>query len=224
MHAHPEDDTTPEGGREREERPAAVTTAAPARILIAYATKHGSTAELAEWIADEIRGSGADADVVPVTAAPSPAPYDAVVIGGPMIMGWHKDAGRFLKRRAGELSGKPTALFITAASLTETGEEQIDGIPVTRDPWLVKEPRDPTKLGRKERYAVPRHYLEDALEAAPGLRPVAAAFFGGSLDLTKMNLFEKLFVMLAIRATPGDARNEKAVRAWAREITPLLLR
>jgi menaquinone-dependent protoporphyrinogen oxidase len=217
-------DTSPEGQRSREDRQAASATAAPARVLVAYATKHGSTAELADWIADEVREAGADVDVSPVTAAPPLAGYDAVVLGGPMIMGWHKDARRYLKQHAGELSGKPTALFITAASLTETGEEQIDGIPVTKDPWLVKEPRDRAKLSYKENYAVPQHYLKDAFEAAPGLRPVAAAFFGGSLDLTTMNLFEKLFVMLAIRATPGDARNQKAVRAWAREVTPELLK
>jgi menaquinone-dependent protoporphyrinogen IX oxidase len=217
-------DTSPESERGHEERPAMSATTAPARVLVTYATKHGSTAELAGWIADEVREAGANVDVSPVTAAPSLAGYDAVVLGGPMIMGWHKDARRYLKRHAGDLSGKPTAIFITAASLTETGEEQIDGIPVTKDPWLVKEPRDPAKLSYKENYAVPRHYLKDALEAAPGLRPVAAAFFGGSLDLTKMNLFEKLFVMLAIRATPGDARNQKAVRAWAREVTPELLK
>jgi menaquinone-dependent protoporphyrinogen oxidase len=217
-------DTSPEGERSREDRQAASATAAPARVLVAYATKHGSTAELADWIADEVREAGADVDVSPVTAAPPLAGYDAVVLGGPMIMGWHKDARRYLKQHAGELSGKPTALFITAASLTETGEEQIDGIPVTKDPWLVKEPRDRAKLSYKENYAVPQHYLKDAFEAAPRLRPVAAAFFGGSLDLTTMNLFEKLFVMLAIRATPGDARNQKAVRAWAREVTPELLK
>jgi menaquinone-dependent protoporphyrinogen IX oxidase len=212
------------GEEGRQDPPAAPTAvAAPARVLVAYATRHGSTAELAEWIAAEIREAGADVDLTPVTAAPSVAGYHAVVVGGPMIMGWHKDARRFLRTNAGGLAGKPTALFITAASLTQTGEEQIGGTPIFKDPWLVKEPRDAGKLRYKESYALPAHYLKDALEAAPGLRPVAVAFFGGSLDLTTMNFFEKLFVMLAVGATPGDGRNEKAVRAWAREIAAKLL-
>jgi len=211
--------------REREETPPAqtVATAAPARVLVAYATKHGSTGEVADWIAEEVRDAGADVDVAPVKAAPSLAGYDAVVLGGPMIMGWHEDARRYLAGHAAELTGKRTAIFITAASLTETGEDQVDGLPILKDPWLVKEPRDAARLKYKERYATPAHYLEDVRKAAPGLRPLSVAFFGGSLDLTTMNIFEKLFVMVVVGATPGDARNQKGVRAWAKELAPELL-
>jgi len=45
-------------------------------------------------------------------------------------------------------------------------------------------------------------------------RPRAVAFFAGSLDLTTMNVFEKLFVLLVVGATPGDGRNWKAIREW----------
>jgi len=209
------------GSQELASRTAAT---APARVLVAYATRHGSTAEVAEWVAEELRDAGAEVDVSPVDARPRVGDYQAVVLGGPMIMGWHKAARRFLRAHAGTLATMPTALFITAASLTETGEEAIDGIPVVRDPWLVREPRSPGKPTRKERYARPGNYLKAAREAAPDVRPVSAAFFAGSLDLTNMNLFEKLFIMLVIGATPGDARNRKAVRQWARDIAPKLQR
>ena len=39
--------------------------------------------------------------------------------------------------------------------------------------------------------------------------------FAGSLDLTTMNVFEKLFVLLVIGATPGDGRHYEFVREWA---------
>ena len=140
--------------------------------------------------------------------------YDAVVVGGPMIMGWHREAMRYVARHRAALQGFAFALFITAASLTETGETEVRGIPIVKDPWLVKAPRDGAKLRRKERYALPQHYLGDVLKKAEGVQPRSAAFFGGSLDLTVMNVFEKLFVLLVIGATPGDGRNWKAIRAW----------
>jgi menaquinone-dependent protoporphyrinogen oxidase len=190
------------------------------RILVAYATRHGSTAEVAEAIAGELRAALTGVDVVPIHDGLDPAGYDAVVVGGPMIMGWHREAMRFVKRHSDTLSRVPTALFITAASLTETAEDGVAGVPIFKDPWLVKEPRQPGKLSYKERYAAPRHYLGAVLEKAPALRPFAVAFFGGSLDLTRMNLLEKLFVMLVVGAAPGDLRNWEAIRGWARELTP----
>ena len=169
---------------------------------------------MAEAVAEEMRTAGHEVDQRPAAEAPAPAGYDAVVVGGPMIMGWHRQALRYVQKHRRELERLPTALFITAASLTETGETDVQGVPIVKDPWLVKAPRDAAKLGRKERYALPQHYLGDVLKQAPPLRPRSVAFFAGSLDLTTLNLFEKAFVLLVVGATPGDGRNWKAVRAW----------
>ena len=185
------------------------------RILVVCATRHGSTAQVADAIADELRGTGADVDVRAATGAPGPEGYDAAVIGGPMIMGWHKDARRYVQRHGERLATIPTAIFVTAASLTEDGEDQVEGVPIVKDPWLVKPPRTTGTLSYRERYALPSHYLGDILKAVPRVRPATAAFFAGVLDLATMNLFEKLFVLLVIGATPGDARNWKAIRGWA---------
>ena len=131
-----------------------------------------------------------------------------------MIMGWHRQAVRYVTRNRAELERLPTALFITAASLTETGETAVQGVPIVKDPWLVKAPLDAAKLRRKERYALPQHYLGDVLKKAAPVRPRSVAFFAGSLDLTTMNIVEKLFVLLVVGATPGDGRNWKVVREW----------
>ena len=72
-------------------------------------------------------------------SAPSPAGYDAVVVGGPMIMGWHKDARRYLKRHKGQLSDVPFALFVTAASLTEDGVDAVQGMPDRQGPLAGEE-------------------------------------------------------------------------------------
>ena len=111
----------------------------------------------------------------------------------------------------------PFALFVTAASLTEDGVTDVRGVPVAKDPWLVKKPRRDDKLTRKERYALPSHYLGDIFKACGPARPRSAAIFAGSLDLTTMNIFEKLFVLAIIGATPGDGRHWDFVREWATE-------
>ena len=193
---------------------AGLTAATALRVLLVYATRHGSTREVADAVAEELRAAGHEVDQQPATEAPGPVGYDAVVLGGPMIMGWHRQAMRFVARHRKELAELPTALFITAASLTDCGESDVQGVPIVKDPWLARAPREAAKLRRKERYALPRHYLGDVLKKASPLRPRSVAFFAGSLDLTTMNIFEKLFVLLVIGATPGDGRNWKAIREW----------
>ena len=180
-----------------------------------YATRHGSTREVADAVAEELRAAFAEVDVREATSAPPPAGYDAVVVGGPMIMGWHKDAEKYLKRHRDQLARVPFALFVTAASLTEDGIDAVRGVPVAKDPWLVKKPRNADKLSRKERYALPSHYVGDILKACAPARPRSVAFFAGSLDLTTMNVFEKLFVLLVVGATPGDGRHFEFIREWA---------
>ena len=192
------------------------------RVLVAYATKHGSTAKVAETVAEELRAAGCEAEVRSVSDAASTAGFDAAVVGGPMVLGWHKEAVKFVKARRDVLAALPVAYFITAASLTDDGTDAVDGVPVVKDSWLAKELRRPEKLSYRQRYALPSHYLGDVLEATAPVRPRQAAFFAGALDLTKMNLFEKLFVMLVIGATPGDGRHWDAVREWARGLPAVL--
>jgi len=190
------------------------TAGAALRVLLVYATRHDSTREVADAVAEELRAAGHEVDQRPAAEAPGAAGYDAVVVGGPMIMGWHRQAVRYVTRNRVELERLPTALFITAASLTETGETDVQGVPIVKDPWLAKAPRDAARLRRKERYALPQHYLGDVLKKAAPVRPRSVAFFAGSLDLTTMNIVEKLFVLLVVGATPGDGRNWKAIREW----------
>jgi len=88
------------------------------RTLVAYATKHGSTREVAERIGELTGG-----DVWPAHAVESLEHYGAVVLGGALYMGrWHKDAHRFLKRFEAELGERPLAVF----ALGPVGQEPVD--------------------------------------------------------------------------------------------------
>ena len=200
---------------------AATASAGALNILVAYASKHGSTAEVAEAVAAELRGPNVEVTLRQITGGLRAEAYDAVVVGGPMIMGWHKDATGFLKRNAPALAARPTACFATAASLTQMAD-QPGAVPLFCDPWLVKAPRRADHLTYKERYAGPDHYLRDIIGERSGVRFVGVALFGGSVDLTAMNILEKLFVLAIVGAKPGDLRNWEAIKGWGREMLPRL--
>ncbi len=84
-----------------------------ARILVAYASKKGSTTEIAQAIGKELQAAGHVVDVTEVGAVTSPSGYNAIVIGGPMYMGkMMGEVGKFVKRHYNELKDLPVAGFI----------------------------------------------------------------------------------------------------------------
>jgi len=192
-------------------------------ILIAFATKSGSTAEVAQTIGKELSQDGAQADVRPISVVRDISPYDAVIVGGPMIMGWHREAVQFLEKNQSALSQVPVACFLTALSLTET-QAKFDSIPVYKDPSLAKPPQNAERLSFKEKYATVASYLQPVLEKAPQVKPVSAAFFAGKLDCSKLDFLSRLFVQVIIGAQPGDYRNWDAIRVWAASLRPTLVK
>jgi len=93
------------------------------RVLIAYGTKNGATAEIAEWIAEELREQGLDTDVRSAAEVRDIAPYDAVVLGAGLYAGrWQRDAAGFARRHRQALTRRPVWLFSSGpldASATE---------------------------------------------------------------------------------------------------------
>lgn len=83
-----------------------------ARALVAYASKHGSTREVAERIASVLGGRGLTVDVTSAAGVRGPLDgYDLVVLGGALYSGrWHSGARRFLRKHR-ELAGIDTAVF-----------------------------------------------------------------------------------------------------------------
>lgn len=123
-------------------------------ILVAYATKHGSTREVAEVVADELRLRGLCVDVSPAEQVESVSDYDGVVIGGALYTGrWHPQATRLLKAERDALASLPVAVFAMG--------------PRTMDPSDV---------------AQSRRQLDRALEKAPSVRPCAVTIFGGVVE------------------------------------------
>jgi menaquinone-dependent protoporphyrinogen oxidase len=83
------------------------------RVLVAAATKHGATAEIAAAIGEALRGEpGLDATVVPPEEVATVDGYDAVVLGSAVYAGhWLAAAKELVDRAGGALAGKPVWLF-----------------------------------------------------------------------------------------------------------------
>jgi len=193
------------------------------KILVAYTTNSGSTEDVARLIAEELGKESAEVDLLRLEDVTSLEPYAAVVIGAPMIMGWHKAALKFIKQHKEALSSKRLAYFIMAMSLTQTEDTQLDGVPLFIDPALPVAPKHTGHLSFRENYATPKKYVRPLLKAAPQVKPLSVAIFGGSLALYRLKLLQMLFVMLVIRAQAGEKRNYPVIREWAAALRAQLL-
>ena len=81
-------------------------------ILVGYATRSGSTREVAEAIAVSFRDNGQEVDLQPMRNVGSLEKYSALVLGAPLYMfHWHKDALSFLSRHRGAVQKVPVAVF-----------------------------------------------------------------------------------------------------------------
>ena len=185
------------------------------RILVTYAIMSGTTAEVARKIAEELTLKGEQIMLLPLAEVTSLDGFEAVVLGAPMIVGWHRDAVKFLKTYQTALAGKPLALFATAMSLTRSGETNVDSVPVFVDEKLAIAPKNAARLSFRENYSAIPTYVRPMLKAANGIKPVSVALFGGRLDLYRLKWWAALFVVLVIQAKPGEKRNWEAIKSWA---------
>ena len=82
------------------------------KILIAVSSKHGSTAGIAEAIAETIREAGLEVELVDAEHVESVRPFDAYIIGSAIHMGrWMGPARTLVERSADVLRTRPVWLF-----------------------------------------------------------------------------------------------------------------
>jgi menaquinone-dependent protoporphyrinogen IX oxidase len=192
------------------------------KILVAYTTNSGSTEDVAKELAAQLSQAGHQADVRRLSEVSGLESYQAVVIGAPMILGWHREAEQFLKKNQTILSHKKVALFATAMSLTDLGETFGEGLSLHLDPGLAAKAHNPRFLSIKERYTCVSNYIRPMIKSAPAVKPVSVAFFGGKLELFRLNWWQVLFVMLVVRAKPGDFRNWDFIKQWGATLSTQL--
>jgi menaquinone-dependent protoporphyrinogen oxidase len=82
------------------------------RVLVTYGSKHGSTAEIAQAIAEELQQAGASVDCLSADRVDHLDQYDAVVMGSAVYMKrWRPEARRLLRRNARALADRPFWMF-----------------------------------------------------------------------------------------------------------------
>ncbi|HEX9075421.1 MAG TPA: flavodoxin domain-containing protein [Anaerolineae bacterium] len=169
------------------------------KILVTYASRTGSTAEVAEAIGKTLGANGAQVDVVPMKDVKDLAQYSAVVAGSAIRKSkWLPEAEQFVRTHRAALAQKPFAEFTVCITLAMSSAEQYRAVVAK---WV-----EPVR----------------AL-----VKPVSEGFFAGMLDFSKlpMNLDTlQLRAVVALHIFPsGDRRDWNAVRAWAEGLRPLLL-
>jgi menaquinone-dependent protoporphyrinogen oxidase len=94
-------------------------------ILVAYASKHGSTQGIAERIAEQLRQLGKQAEARPVEAVEDPGSYEALVIGSAVYYGsWLKEATEWVHRNRAVLAQRPVWLFSSGPLGTEVSDAE----------------------------------------------------------------------------------------------------
>jgi menaquinone-dependent protoporphyrinogen oxidase len=128
-------------------------------VLVAYATRYGSTQEVAEAVAATLRERGLEVDIQPMQKVRTLEGYRAVVLGAALYMSHlYKDARRFLSQHRKALTERPVAIFALGPLHTDEKEWQIS-----------------------------RKQLEKELAKFPWLAPVALELFGGKIDPAKLH-------------------------------------
>jgi menaquinone-dependent protoporphyrinogen oxidase len=165
-----------------------------APVLVAYATKHGSTEEIARRVARGLQDRGLKVELQDVREVQDPSPYTAVVLGSAVYIGqWRKEATEFLTRNETILALKPVWLF----SSGPTGE----GDPIE----LLKGFRAPQSL----------------MPIIERIEPREIVVFHGDLDPKQLGWMER-FVIKGVEAPIGDFRQWEQVDRWAAAIAESL--
>lgn len=167
------------------------------KILVTYATRYGSTQEVAEKVAATLREGGLAVDVQPAKQVQSLAGYRAVVLGAPLYIGsWLKDAQRFLTQHQAALEKLPIALFSLGPTRADEGIAEVQAS------------------------------LDAQVGKYPWLKPVAVELFGGKYDPDKLRFPDTILKIIPASPLHGqpasDIRDWEAIRTWTKSVANTL--
>jgi menaquinone-dependent protoporphyrinogen oxidase len=159
------------------------------RVLVAYASKYGSTGGVADAIGKELCSKDVAADVVLIKNANNISSYQGVIIGSPIYIGkWMSEAVDFVKENRDILRRVPVVYFLVGMTLARHPEKRAEAL----------------------------SYMDPILKAVPEIKPVDIGTFAGALGYNNLSWINKK--ILKSKGSPeGDFRDWNAIRAWARE-------
>ena len=134
-------------------------------ILLTYASRFGSTQEVAATITVSLREAGLEVELLPMQEVESLERYDAVVLGAAIYNGkWNVVAHQFVSQHQEALTKLPVAIFTLG-------------------------PLSASEAAKRNS----RRQLDGELAKYPWLKPVALEIFAGKYDPSKpgLNFFER---------------------------------
>ena len=170
--------------------PLSLAASAPLRgkILVAYASRCGSTAGIARAVAEDLKHRAPAVDLLPADKVATLAGYEAVVLGSAVRFGhWLPEAVEFVRAHRNELKRVPTAFF--TVHIMNTG---------------------PDEAARKARLA----YL-DPVHAV--MKPNAEIFFAGRMEQSRLSFTERLLCKV-MKGHDADLRDWPAIHAWGQNV------
>jgi menaquinone-dependent protoporphyrinogen oxidase len=127
---------------------------------LAYASRFGSTQEVAETITAVLREAGLEVDIKAMEQVETVTQYDAVVLGAAIYNAkWHAGAHQFLSQHLEALRQRPLAIFTLG-------------------------PLSSSEAAKRNS----RRQLDSELAKYPWLKPVAVEIFAGKYDPSKPGL------------------------------------
>jgi len=164
------------------------------KILVAYASKCGSTGQVAKAIGQTLANNGATVDVRQTKDVSDLSAYRAVVLGSAIRAGkWLPEAVKFVEAHQPALSHVPTAYFTVCMTLSKDTEENRRKVAA---------------------YLEPVHQI---------LKPVEEGFFAGKMDYGQLGFVERQLIERVFKIPQGDFRNWAAIQTWAQALPVRLL-
>jgi menaquinone-dependent protoporphyrinogen oxidase len=155
------------------------------RILVAYASRCGSTVEIAQAVGRDLQSRGYRPEIVPVARVSGVGAYQAVLLGSAVRAGnWLPEATGFVRQHRREIQNLPNAFF--TVHMMNFGDDE------------------KSRNGR-------RAYLNPIREL---VRPDIEVFFAGRVDLDRLSFGERLLCRIMGGAESRDLRNWPAIHAW----------
>lgn len=155
------------------------------KVLVCYASRYGSTGEIAEVIAEQLEKMDISTEVARVEDVKNPGGFDAVVLGSPLYMGkMLPEAREFVHKFRGPLSGLPFYVFVAGYTFRERLEEYL-------------------RSG------------EDAIDAIRlYVSPTDTGYFAGRVDPDRVSGPDREILIMG-GVHPGDFREWDRIKKWA---------
>jgi menaquinone-dependent protoporphyrinogen oxidase len=163
------------------------------KILVAYGTRAGSTAEVADAVGKKLAQGGAIVDVKSVKNVHDINGYQAIVLGSAIRAGHVlPEILDFVKQHKSDLQKLPVAYFVVGMTLREDTPEKRKIVNAYLDPLRAE------------------------------ITTVDVGLFAGKMDYSKLGFFEKFIIKNMIKVPEGDLRNWPEINNWAEKLLPKL--